>query len=77
MASASAISPSRRPHSWNPISPISATIPTRYFHEASSVDFATSLRYAFKTLWVLTRFRLDRRWALLRRPAAWIAPERG
>ena len=52
-------------------------IPTRYFHEASSVDFLTSLRYAFKTLWVLTRFRLDRRWALLRRPAAWIAPERG
>ena len=52
-------------------------IPTRYFHEASSVDLVTSLRYAFKTLWVLTRFRLDRRWALLRRPAAWIAPERG
>ena len=25
-------------------------IPTRYFHEASSVDFVTSLRYAFKTL---------------------------
>ena len=24
-------------------------IPTRYFHEASSVDFVTSLRYAFKT----------------------------
>ena len=48
-------------------------IPTRYFHEASSVDFVTSLRYAFKTLWVLARFRLDRRWALLRRPAAWIA----
>ena len=52
-------------------------IPTRYFHEASSVDFVTSLRYALKTLWVLTRFRLDRRWALLRRPAAWIAAERG
>jgi len=52
-------------------------IPTRYFHEASSVDFLTSLRYALKTLWVLTRFRLDRRWALLRRPAAWIAAERG
>jgi 2-polyprenyl-3-methyl-5-hydroxy-6-metoxy-1,4-benzoquinol methylase len=51
-------------------------IPTRYFHEASSVDFATSLRYACKTLWVLARFRFDRRWALLRRPAAWIAPER-
>ena len=52
-------------------------IPTRYFHEASSVDFVTSLRYAFKTLWVLARYRLDRRWALLRRPAAWIAAERG
>ena len=51
-------------------------IPTRYFHEASSVDFFTSLRYAFKTLWVLGRFRLDRRWALLRRPAAWLDPER-
>jgi hypothetical protein len=25
---------------------------------------------------VLARFRLDRRWALLRRPAAWIAAER-
>ena len=50
-------------------------IPTRYFHEASSVDFVTSLRYAFKTLWVLGRFRLDRRWALLRRPAAWIAAD--
>jgi glycosyltransferase involved in cell wall biosynthesis len=47
-------------------------IPTRYFHEASSVDFVTSLRYAFKTLFVLGRYRLDRRWALLRRPAAWI-----
>ena len=51
-------------------------IPTRYFHEASSVDFVTSLRYAFKTLLVLARFRLDRRWALLRRPAAWIAAAR-
>ena len=49
-------------------------IPTRYFHEASSVDFVTSLLYAFKTLLVLARFKLDRRWALLRRPAAWIAP---
>jgi hypothetical protein len=49
-------------------------IPTRYFHEASSVDFLTSVRYALKTLWVLARFRLDRRWALLRRPAACIAP---
>jgi len=48
-------------------------IPTRYFHEASSVDLVTSLRYAFKTLWVLGRFKLDRRWTLLRRPAAWLS----
>ncbi len=33
-------------------------IPTRYFHEASSVDLVTSLRYAFKTLWMLGRFKL-------------------
>ena len=52
-------------------------IPTRYFHEASSVDFVTSLRYALKTLLVLVRFKRDRRWALLRRPATWIAPDRG
>jgi SAM-dependent methyltransferase len=48
-------------------------IPTRYFHEASSVDFPTSVRYGLQTLWVLGRFRLDRRgrrWALLRRSAA-------
>ncbi len=47
-------------------------IPTRYFHEASSVDFFTSVVYALKTFGVLWRFRLDgrRRWALLRRPAA-------
>ena len=51
-------------------------IPTRYFHEASSVDFVTSLRYAFKTLWVLGRFRLDRRWALLRKPATWLDADR-
>lgn len=52
-------------------------IPTRYFHEASSVDLVTSLRYAFKTLWVLGRFKLDRRWTLLRRPAAWLSPRDG
>ncbi|MEA2228942.1 MAG: hypothetical protein QOF04_2572 [Solirubrobacteraceae bacterium] len=49
-------------------------IPTRYFREASSVDFVTSVRYARQTLWVLARFRADRRgvrWTLLRRPAAW------
>jgi 2-polyprenyl-3-methyl-5-hydroxy-6-metoxy-1,4-benzoquinol methylase len=49
-------------------------IPTRYFREASSVDFVTSVRYARKTLWVLARFRAHRRgvrWALLCDPAAW------
>jgi 2-polyprenyl-3-methyl-5-hydroxy-6-metoxy-1,4-benzoquinol methylase len=52
-------------------------IPTRYFHEASSVDFATSMRYARQTLWVLARFRAHRRglrWALLSKPAAWRRP---
>jgi 2-polyprenyl-3-methyl-5-hydroxy-6-metoxy-1,4-benzoquinol methylase len=52
-------------------------IPTRYFHEASTVDLVTSLRYAFKTLWVLGRYRFDRRWTLLRRPAAWLSPRDG
>ena len=49
-------------------------IPTRYFREASTVDFVTSLRYARQTLWVLARFRAHRRglrWALLCDPAAW------
>ena len=48
-------------------------IPTRYFHEASSVSFPTSVKYGLRTLAVLTRFRIDRRrrsWPLLRRPAA-------
>jgi SAM-dependent methyltransferase len=50
-------------------------IPTRYFHEASSVDFPTSVRYGLETLGVLGRYRLDRRvpWAPLRRPAAGLA----
>jgi 2-polyprenyl-3-methyl-5-hydroxy-6-metoxy-1,4-benzoquinol methylase len=49
-------------------------IPTRYFREASSVDFVTSVRYARQTLWVLGRFLAHRRgvrWALLCAPAAW------
>jgi SAM-dependent methyltransferase len=48
-------------------------IPTRYFHEASSVSFTTSVRYGLDTLGVLARYRADRRgraWTLLRRPAA-------
>jgi 2-polyprenyl-3-methyl-5-hydroxy-6-metoxy-1,4-benzoquinol methylase len=54
-------------------------IPTRYFLEASSVSFPASVRYGFKTLWVLARFRLDRRgrrWALLRPPAARLGAQR-
>ena len=46
-------------------------IPTRYFHEASSVSFPTSVRYGLATLVVLARFVGDgrRRWPLVRRPA--------
>jgi 2-polyprenyl-3-methyl-5-hydroxy-6-metoxy-1,4-benzoquinol methylase len=50
-------------------------IPTRYFREASSVDFVTSMRYALLTIWMLGRFRAHRRgllrWTLLSAPAAW------
>jgi len=56
---------------------VEVPIPTRYFREASSVDFLTSMRYARKTLWVLARFRAHRRgrrWALLGAPAAWRRP---
>jgi len=53
---------------------VELAIPTRYFLEASSVSFRTSVWYGLRTLAVLTRFRLDQtgrwRWALLRRPAA-------
>jgi len=48
-------------------------IPTRYFLEASSVSFWTSVRYGLRTLTVVARFRLDERrhrWPLLRAPAA-------
>jgi hypothetical protein len=52
---------------------VEVPIPTRYFHEASSVDFATSVRYGLETLGVVLRYRADgrgRRWALLRGPAS-------
>jgi hypothetical protein len=51
---------------------VEVPIPTRYFGEASSVDFATSVRYGLSTLGVLARFAADRRrgrWPLLRRSA--------
>jgi SAM-dependent methyltransferase len=54
---------------------VEVPIPTRYFREASSVGFATSVRYGVRTLAVLARFAIDRRrrtWALLRRPAAYV-----
>jgi SAM-dependent methyltransferase len=54
-------------------------IPTRYFLEASSVSFTTSVEYGLRTLWVLARFRLDEkrgRWPLLRRPAVRIEAPR-
>jgi len=47
-------------------------IPTRYFHEASSVSFAASVEYGLRTLVLLIRYRIDEhrcKWALLRRPA--------
>jgi glycosyltransferase involved in cell wall biosynthesis len=55
---------------------VEVAIPTRYFLEASSVSFPTSVRYGLRTLGVLARFKLDQRrgsWPLLRRPAARIA----
>lgn len=55
-------------------------IPTRYFLEASSVSFRTSVAYGLRTLHVLARFRLHergRRWALLAPPVADLAPAGG
>ena len=59
---------------------VELAIPTRYFLEASSVSFRTSVEYGLRTLGVLARYRLDRRrenWPLLRPPAARLpVPER-
>ena len=52
-------------------------IPTRYFHEASSVSFWRSVEYGLRTLAVLARFRFDERrgrWLKLRRPAVALRP---
>ncbi len=52
---------------------VELAIPTRYFLEASSVSFRTSVTYGLRTLGVLARFRIDERrgnWPLLRPPAA-------
>jgi glycosyltransferase involved in cell wall biosynthesis len=53
-------------------------IPTRYFREASTVSFPSSVEYGLRTLLVLARYRLDGRrgsWPLLRRPAAQLEPD--
>jgi SAM-dependent methyltransferase len=49
-------------------------IPTRYFGEASTVSFRTSVIYGLRTLLVLARFRTDGngRWAQLRPPVTTI-----
>jgi glycosyltransferase involved in cell wall biosynthesis len=47
-------------------------IPTRYFHEASSVSFTASVEYGLRTLGLLLRYRIDEHrqmWQLLRQPA--------
>lgn len=52
---------------------VEIAIPTRYFLEASSVSFRTSVVYGLRTLKVLWRFRRDERrrdWDILRPPAA-------
>jgi SAM-dependent methyltransferase len=57
---------------------VELAIPTRYFHEASSVAFRPSVVYGLRTLAVLARYRLDLRrgrWSLLRAPAARLEPE--
>jgi glycosyltransferase involved in cell wall biosynthesis len=43
-------------------------VPTRYFHEASSVNFRRSVMYGLKTLNVVRRF-LMHRWGIKRSPA--------
>jgi glycosyltransferase involved in cell wall biosynthesis len=56
---------------------VEVSIPTRYFLEASSVPFGTSVVYGLRTLLVLVRFRRaerGRRWAPLSPPAARLAP---
>jgi SAM-dependent methyltransferase len=51
-------------------------IPTRYFLEASTVSFTSSVGYGLRTLLVLVRFRFDKKratWPLLRPPTLEIA----
>jgi SAM-dependent methyltransferase/GT2 family glycosyltransferase len=51
-------------------------IPTRYFHEASTVSFRASVAYGLRTLLVLVRFRnhVRGRWANLEAPIGSLRP---
>ncbi|MEA2191729.1 MAG: hypothetical protein QOI73_1850, partial [Solirubrobacteraceae bacterium] len=51
-------------------------IPTRYFHEASTVSFGSSVAYGLRTLLVLVRFRnhVRGRWANLEAPIESLRP---
>ena len=51
-------------------------IPTRYFHEASTVSLRSSVAYGLRTLLVLTRFRnhVRGRWANLEAPLGSLRP---
>jgi glycosyltransferase involved in cell wall biosynthesis len=54
-------------------------IPTRYFLEASTVSFRSSVGYGLQTLLVLARFRFDKKrrtWPLMRPPALDVAGAR-
>jgi hypothetical protein len=42
-------------------------VPTRYFDEASSVNFRRSVVYGFSTLWTLLKYLLNK-WNLVRVP---------
>jgi hypothetical protein len=42
-------------------------IPTRYFDEASSINFRRSTKYGLLTVWVMLKFKLAQ-WGLLRSP---------
>ena len=42
-------------------------VPTRYFEEASSVDFRNSVIYGVSTLWVMVKYLLSK-WGLIRYP---------
>jgi glycosyltransferase involved in cell wall biosynthesis len=50
---------------WEGLTIAEVSCPTRYFAEASSINFARSVKYGFGCLWTATRFRLAR-WGILK-----------